>query len=195
MEYTTLNTGTKIPMVGLGVYLIPAAETKTAVSEAIKAGYRLIDTAEYYHNEKEVGQAIAESGIPRDQFFITSKIPPQPSYEAAAKRIDESCAAIGNDYLDLMLIHWPGSANVENYRALEDAQKAGKVKAIGLSSFYGHDYQEMTSATLYRSWTKTKPMSSASRRPFSRFWKNTVPSWRLGHHWLPVPATFSNCPC
>lgn len=143
MEYTTLNTGTKIPMVGLGVYLIPAAETKTAVSEAIKAGYRLIDTAEYYHNEKEVGQAIAESGIPRDQFFITSKIPPQPSYEAAAKRIDESCAAIGNDYLDLMLIHWPGSANVENYRALEDAQKAGKVKAIGLSSFYGHDYQEI----------------------------------------------------
>ena len=143
MEYTTLNDGVKIPIVGFGVYLIPASETKTAVSTALKDGYRLIDTAEYYHNEREVGEAVAESGIPRDQVFITSKMPPQPSYEEAMKRIDETCAAIGNDYLDLMLIHWPGNANVENYRALEDAQKAGKVRSIGLSSFYGKDYQEI----------------------------------------------------
>lgn len=143
MEYTTLNNGTKIPMLGFGVYLIDPSQTKTAVSTALKDGYRLIDTAEYYRNEKEVGEAIAESGLPRDQVFITSKLPPQPSYEAAAKRIDESCAAIGNDYIDLMLIHWPGSANVDNYRALEDAQKAGKVRSIGLSSFYGRQYQEI----------------------------------------------------
>lgn len=147
MQYTTLNTGAKIPMVGFGVYQVPPAQTKQAVLEALKAGYRLIDTAEYYRNEREVGQAIREAaqalGIPRNQIFVTTKLPPQSSYQAAAQRIQESYEALDCGPIDLMIIHWPGSANVETYRALEDAVKDGKLKAIGLSSFYGSDYQEI----------------------------------------------------
>lgn len=143
MEYTTLNNGIKIPMVGFGVYQIPARQTAAAVTTALNDGYRLIDTAEYYRNEREVGEAVRASQIPRDQIFVTTKMPPQSSYEEAAKRIDESMAALDLGYIDLMIIHWPGRANVETYRALEDAQKAGKLRSIGLSSFYGRDYQEI----------------------------------------------------
>lgn len=143
MEYVTLNDGHKMPILGFGVYLIPASQTVKAVTTALNDGYRLIDTAEYYRNEKEVGQAVRESGIPRDEIFVTTKMPPQASYEEAAKRIDESLAALDIDYIDLMLIHWPGRNNVDTYRALEDAQKAGKVRSIGLSSFYGADYQQI----------------------------------------------------
>lgn len=142
MEYTTLNNGIKVPMVGFGVYQIAPSETVTAVTTALQKGYRMIDTADYYHNEKEVGQAVAQSDVPREQVFITSKIQPTADYATAMKEIDESVSRIG-DYVDLMLIHWPGPANVENYRALEDAQKAGKVRSIGLSSFYGQEYQEI----------------------------------------------------
>lgn len=143
MEYTTLNNGIKIPLVGFGVYQVSPRQTVKTVTTALNDGYRLLDTAEYYRNEKEVGQAVRQSDIPRDQIFVTTKMPPQPSYQAAAQRINESLAALDIDYIDLMLIHWPGSANVENYRALEDAQKAGKLMSIGLSSFYGSDYQEI----------------------------------------------------
>jgi 2,5-diketo-D-gluconate reductase A len=147
MQYTTLNSGAKIPMVGFGVYQIPPAQTKQAVLEALKVGYRLIDTAEYYRNEREVGQAVREAGqslgIPRDQIFVTTKLPPQSSYQSAAQRIQESYEALNCGPIDLMIIHWPGGANVETYRALEDARKNGTVKAIGLSSFYGSDYQEI----------------------------------------------------
>lgn len=143
MRYTTLNTGAKIPMVGFGVYQIPPSETKQAVLDALKAGYRLIDTAEYYRNEREVGQAIRESGIPRDQIFVTTKLPPQGSYDAAAARIRESYQALSVGPIDLMIIHWPGGDNVATYRALEDARTKGLVKAIGLSSFYGREYQEI----------------------------------------------------
>lgn len=143
MEYITLNDGNKIPILGFGVYLIPASQTVEAVKVALNDGYRLIDTAEYYKNEKEVGQAIRESGIPRNDIFVTTKMPPQTSYQEATKRIDESLTALDVDYIDLMLIHWPGRNNVETYRALEDAQKAGKVRSIGLSSFYGSEYQQI----------------------------------------------------
>lgn len=143
MEYVTLNDGNKIPILGLGVYLVPASQTVKVVKTALNDGYRLIDTAEYYHNEKEVGQAVRESGIPRNEIFVTTKMPPQANYQEAAKRVDESLAVLDIDYIDLMLIHWPGRNNVETYRALEDAQKAGKVRSIGLSSFYGSEYQQI----------------------------------------------------
>lgn len=143
MEYVTLNDGNKMPILGLGVYLVPASQTVDVVRTALNDGYRLIDTAEYYRNEKEVGQAVRESGIPRNEIFVTTKMPPQANYQEAAKRIDESLAALDIDYIDLMLIHWPGRNNVETYRALEDAQKAGKVRSIGLSSFYGSEYQQI----------------------------------------------------
>lgn len=143
MEYVTLIDGNKMPILGLGVYLVPASQTVDVVKTALNDGYRLIDTAEYYRNEKEVGQAVRESGIPRNEIFVTTKMPPQANYQEAAKRIDESLAALDIDYIDLMLIHWPGRNNVETYRALEDAQKAGKVRSIGLSSFYGSEYQQI----------------------------------------------------
>lgn len=143
MEYTTLNNGIKIPMVGFGVYQIPANQTKDTVTTALNADYRLIDTAQYYRNEKEVGESIRESRIPRSEIFVTTKMAPSASYETAAAKIEESLKALDIDYIDLMLIHWPGNANVENYRALEDAQKAGKLRSIGLSSFYGDDYEEI----------------------------------------------------
>lgn len=143
MQSVTLNDGHKMPILGLGVYLVPESQTVQTVRTALNDGYRLIDTAEYYHNEKEVGQAVRESGFPRQEIFVTTKMPPQRSYQAAAKRIDESLAALDIDYIDLMLIHWPGGDNVAAYRALEDAQKAGKVRSIGLSSFYGADYQQI----------------------------------------------------
>lgn len=143
MEFVKLNSGDQMPILGFGDYQIAPDQTETAVSTALKLGYRLIDTAEYYRNEAETGKAIAESGIPRQEIFVTTKLPPQNSYEAAKTRIQESAAAIGNDYIDLMLIHWPGGDNVATYRALEDAQKEGLVKNIGLSSFYGQDYQQI----------------------------------------------------
>lgn len=143
MEYVTLNGGNRMPILGFGVYLVPASQTVAAVKTALNDGYRLIDTAEYYNNEKEVGQTVRESGIPRNEIFVTTKMPPQASYREAAKRIDESLVALDIDYIDLMLIHWPGRNNVETYRALEDAQKAGKVRSIGLSSFYGSEYQQI----------------------------------------------------
>lgn len=143
MEYVTLNDGHKMPILGLGVYLVTESRTVDVVKTALNDGYRLIDTAEYYHNEKEVGQAVRESGIPRNEIFVTTKMPPQANYQEAAKRIDESLAALDIDYIDLMLIHWPGRNNVETYRALEDAQKAGNVCSIGLSSFYGSEYQQI----------------------------------------------------
>lgn len=143
MKYVTLNDGNKMPILGFGVYLIPASQTVKAVKTVLDDGYRLIDTAEYYNNEKEVGQAVRESGIPRNEIFVTTKMPPQANYQEAANRIDESLAALDIDYIDLMLIHWPGINNVETYRALEDAQKAGKVRSIGLSSFYGSEYQQI----------------------------------------------------
>lgn len=143
MEQVKLNNGNEMPILGFGVYQVRPDQTETAVSTALKVGYRLIDTAEYYRNEAETGKAIAESGIPRNEVFITTKLPPQSSYESAKARIKESAAAIGNDYIDLMLIHWPGGDNVATYQALEDAQKEGIVKNIGLSSFYGRQYQEI----------------------------------------------------
>lgn len=143
MKYVTLNDGNKMPILGFGVYLIPASQTVKAVKTVLDDGYRLIDTAEYYNNEKEVGQAVRESGILRNEIFVTTKMPPQANYQEAANRIDESLAALDIDYIDLMLIHWPGINNVETYRALEDAQKAGKVRSIGLSSFYGSEYQQI----------------------------------------------------
>lgn len=143
MDLVTLNDENKMPILGFGVYLIPASQTVEAVKTALNDGYRLIDTAEYYNNEKEVGQAVRESGIPRNEIFVTTKMPPQASYQAATQRINESLAALDIDYIDLMLIHWPGGNNVETYRALEDAQKAGKVHSIGLSSFYGSEYQQI----------------------------------------------------
>lgn len=138
MEFVTLNNGIKMPLEGFGVFQIPNAnECKKSVLSALKAGYRLIDTAAAYMNEEAVGEAIRESGIPREDLFITSKIWVQDfKYEDAKKAIQSSLDKLGLDYIDLYLVHQPFSDYYSAYRAMEEAYKDGKIKAIGVCNFY-----------------------------------------------------------
>ncbi len=139
MEYATLNNGVKMPMEGFGVFQVPdAAECKASVLAAIKNGYRLIDTAAAYMNEEAVGEAIRESGVPREELFITTKLWVQDmvNYDTAAKAIDVSLKKLGLDYLDLYLFHQPMKDYIGSYRAMEDAYKAGKIRAIGVCNCY-----------------------------------------------------------
>lgn len=138
MEFITLNNGVKMPLEGFGVFQVAdAAICEQAVTEAIAAGYRLIDTAAAYYNEEAVGAAIAKSNVPREKLFITTKLWVQDaSYEAAQKAIDTSLQKLGLNYLDLYLIHQPMGDYVGAYRAMEEAYHAGKLRAIGVSNFY-----------------------------------------------------------
>ncbi|SUP41960.1 aldo/keto reductase [Veillonella criceti] len=136
-ESVILNNGVEMPILGFGVYQIPAEETKQAVLAALKAGYRHIDTAQAYFNEAEVGEAIAESGIPREEIFLTTKVwIDHYGYEKTKASIAESLKKLKTDYVDLFLLHQPFSDYYGAYRALEDAYKEGKVRAIGVSNFY-----------------------------------------------------------
>lgn len=137
MEYVTLNNGVKMPMLGYGVYQVDPAECERCVSDAFSVGYRSIDTAQAYNNEECVGRAIAKSGIPREKLFITTKIwITNAGYEKAKASIEESLSKLKSDYIDLLLIHQPFSDYYGTYRAMEEAYKAGKVRAIGVSNFY-----------------------------------------------------------
>lgn len=140
MEFITLNNGVKMPLEGFGVFQVPdPAQCEQAVLDAIASGYRLIDTAAAYMNEKAVGKAIKKSGVPREELFITTKLWVQDaSYEAAKKAIQTSLDNLGLSYLDLYLIHQPMGDYVGAYRAMEEAYKEGKLKAIGVCNFYPH---------------------------------------------------------
>ena len=140
MEFVTLNHGVKMPLEGFGVFQVPdPAQCEQAVLDAIASGYRLIDTAAAYMNEKAVGEAIKKSGVPREELFITTKLWVQDaSYEAAKKAIQTSLDNLGLSYLDLYLIHQPMGDYVGAYRAMEEAYKEGKLKAIGVCNFYPH---------------------------------------------------------
>lgn len=138
MEYVTLNNGIKMPLEGFGVFQVPdPAQCKQAVLDAINSGYRLIDTAAAYMNEEAVGAAIKESGVDRSELFITTKLWVQDAdYESAKKAIETSLEKLGLDYLDLYLIHQPMGDYVGAYRAMEEAYKDGKLRAIGVCNFY-----------------------------------------------------------
>lgn len=138
MEYVTLNNGIKMPQEGFGVFQVPdPKQCEEAVLDAINSGYRLIDTAAAYMNEAAVGQAIAKCGIPREELFITTKLWVQDaSYEGAKQAIETSLKNLGLDYLDLYLIHQPMKDYIGAYRAMEEAYKDGKLKAIGVCNFY-----------------------------------------------------------
>ncbi len=137
MDYVTLNNGVKMPQLGYGVYQTPPEETERCVLEAIKNGYRSIDTAQAYGNEEGVGNAIAKCGLPREELFITTKIwVTNAGYEKAKASIDESLRKLKSDYVDLLLIHQPFGDYYGSYRAMEEAYKAGKARAIGVSNFY-----------------------------------------------------------
>lgn len=137
MQNITLNNGVEIPILGFGVYQIAPKDTKSAVLNAIKAGYRHFDTAQAYANEKEVGEAIRESGIDRKGFFIISKVwLSNYGYDKAYASVLESLDRMELDYLDLMLLHQPFGDYYGAYRALEKLYKEGKLRAIGVSNFY-----------------------------------------------------------
>lgn len=137
MQTVTLNNGVKMPLLGFGVYQIPdAEECESAVYEALKAGYRLIDTASGYLNEEAVGRAIKRSGVPREELFITTKLWIQDAgYESAKLAFAKSLKKLGLDYLDLYLIHQPFGDYYGAWRAMEELYHEGKIRAIGVSNF------------------------------------------------------------
>lgn len=138
MEYITLNNGVKMPMEGFGVFQVPEAEIcEKAVTDALSAGYRLIDTAAAYFNEEAVGNAIKKSGIPREELFITTKLWIQDAgYENAKKAFETSLKKLGLDYIDLYLIHQPFNDYYGSWRAMEELYEEGKIRAIGVCNFY-----------------------------------------------------------
>lgn len=138
MEYSILNNGIKMPMEGFGVFQVEdAVICEKSVTEAIKTGYRLIDTAAAYFNEEAVGAAIRKSGVPREELFITTKLWVQDAgYENAKKAFQTSLDKLGLEYIDLYLIHQPMNDYYGSWRAMEELYKEGKVKAIGVCNFY-----------------------------------------------------------
>ena len=141
MDYVTLNNGVKMPQLGYGVYQTPPEETEECVLTAIRNGYRSIDTAQAYGNEAGVGQAILKCGLPREELFITTKIwITNAGYEKAKASIAESLKKLKTDYVDLLLIHQPFGDYYGTYRAMEEAYKEGKARAIGVSNFYPDRY-------------------------------------------------------
>lgn len=140
MKYRELYNGVKIPMLGFGVYQIPKYEdAKQAVLAALKTGYRLIDTAQGYMNEEAVGVAIKESGIPREEIFITTKLWIQDfSYDGAIKAANLSMERLGIEYIDLLLLHQPMGDYINAWKGLEKLYKDGKLKAIGMANCYPH---------------------------------------------------------
>ncbi len=136
MEYIKLSNGIEMPALGYGVFLVPPQEAERCVSDALSVGYRLIDTAQAYQNEEGVGAAIAKSGIKREDIFLVTKVWVSNSgEEKAAKSIDESLRKLQTDYIDLLLIHQAYGDVFGTWRAMEQAYKAGKVRAIGVSNF------------------------------------------------------------
>lgn len=138
MDYVTLNNGVKMPLEGFGVFQIPdEAVCEQAVADAIRSGYRLIDTAAAYMNEEAVGRAIAKSGVPREELFVVTKLWVQDAgYETAKKAFYTSLEKLGLDYLDLYLIHQPMGNYYGAWRAMEELYKEGKIRAIGVCNFY-----------------------------------------------------------
>lgn len=144
MKTVILNNGIEMPILGYGVWQITPEKCEYYVSEALKAGYRLIDTAQAYYNEEGVGAAISNSGIPRSEIFITTKVwISNAGDEKAAISIDESLRKLRTDYIDLLLIHQPFGDYYGTYRAMEKAYEAGKVRTIGLSNFYDSRFVDL----------------------------------------------------
>ncbi len=142
MDYLTLNNGVQLPMVGFGTWDVRGEAGKNAILTAMELGYRLIDTAQMYDNENIVGKAVHESGLPRQDIFLTTKLyRPSASYQKARASIEKSLNELRTDYIDLLLIHEPYKNALEMYEALKEAYQAGKIRAIGISNFDERKYQ------------------------------------------------------
>lgn len=146
-----LNDGNSIPQLGLGVYKVDDDEAERAVSTALEAGYRHLDTAEYYDNEAGVGRALAASGLPRDDVYVTTKVwNDQQGYDSTLRSFDRSIARLKLDVVDLYLIHWPAPRQdlyVETYRALEKIRQEGRARSIGVSNFQTHHLERLLGET------------------------------------------------
>ena len=137
MQTVKLSNGVEMPILGYGVYQVTPEECERCVSDALSVGYRMIDTAQAYYNEEGVGRAVKKSGIPREELFLVTKVwISNAGYEKAKASIDESLRKLQTDYIDLLLIHQPFNDYYGTYRAMEEAYKAGKLRAIGVSNFY-----------------------------------------------------------
>ena len=141
MEYVTLNNGVKMPMVGIGTFLLQPEDAEAAVFHALKEGYRLIDTANAYVNEKAVGRAMKKSGVVREDIFLETKL--WPSFYEQEDAVEKTPERRDTDYIDLLLIHQPAGNYLAGYRLMEKAYKEGKVKAIGLSNFTKEQIEEI----------------------------------------------------
>ena len=141
MEYATLNNGVKMPMAGIGTFLLTPDEAEASVLSALGCGYRLIDTANAYVNEKAVGRAMKKSGVARKDIFLETKL--WPSFYEQADAVDKTLQRLDTDYIDLLLIHQPAGNYIAGYQLMERACKEGKVKAIGLSNFTPAQIQEI----------------------------------------------------
>lgn len=182
MEYVTLNNGIKMPVLGYGVYQVAGTECERCVRDAIETGYRLIDTAQSYGNEAEVGSAVRECGVSREKLFITTKVwISNGGYEKAKASLLTSLRKLQTEYIDLVLIHQPFNDYYGTYRAMEDAYKEGWIRAIGVSNFYPDRLVD-----LCRLWrlnlpsTRWKPMYSSSRKQPMNIWSNMVYSMSPG---------------
>lgn len=141
MKYATLNNGVKMPMAGIGTFLLTPDEAEASVLSALQCGYRLIDTANAYVNEKAVGRAMKKSGIPRDEIFLETKL--WPAFYEQPDAVEKTLQRLDTDYIDLLLIHQPAGNYVAGYRQMEKAYQEGKVRAIGLSNFNEKQIQEI----------------------------------------------------
>ena len=141
MEYATLNNGLKMPMAGIGTFLLSPDEAEASVLAALEDGYRLIDTANAYVNEKAVGRAMKESGLKREEIFLETKL--WPSFYEDDNAVDKTLERLGTEYIDLLLIHQPAGNYVAGYRQMEKAYEEGKVKLIGLSNFNQGQIEEI----------------------------------------------------
>ena len=141
MEYAMLNNGVKMPMAGIGTFLLSPDEAEVSVLSALQCGYRLIDTANAYVNEKAVGRAMKRSGLNREEIFLETKL--WPSFYEQDDAVDKTLARLDTDYIDLLLIHQPAGNYIAGYRQMEKAYKEGKVRAIGLSNFNESQIREI----------------------------------------------------
>ena len=141
MEYVTLNNGIKMPMAGIGTFLLTPDEAEASVLNALACGYRLIDTANAYVNEKAVGRAMKKSGVSREEIFLETKL--WPAFYEQSDAVEKTLERLDTDYIDLLLIHQPAGNYIAGYKLMEKAYKEGKVRAIGLSNFTPEQVQEI----------------------------------------------------
>ncbi|ABR74666.1 aldo/keto reductase [Actinobacillus succinogenes] len=141
-----LNNGIEMPIIGIGVWTLTPEQTEKSVGEALKAGYRLIDTARMYRNEQAVGRAVRDSGIPREEIFITTKIYGSGDYANAEAAINERLRLLDTDYIDLLLLHYPDQNDTKAWKVMEQFVKAGKIRAIGLSNYHRKTFNRIMQA-------------------------------------------------